>query len=105
MTQFEGQHHKIEELEGMEHLRLLFADGEADSLNWCFIGTSGIHGTYTKLNEYPEFEEFTVLVLQPRRVTSYYGNVTVQDEQDLKFLKQLVETTIDVIEETQSENL
>jgi hypothetical protein len=94
---------------GMQSLRSLFPDGEANELNVCLFSTSGVHGSYTtiedietsltKYGDEPEFGEggepddyagdtLTVLVLHPRTVCTRWGNVRVALS-DIAWLKKL----------------
>lgn len=93
---------------GMRSLRRLFPDGEANDLNVVLFSTSGIHGSYTtieeieasikKYGEEPVFESeppddysgdgLTVLVLHPRTVCLRCGNVRVRAT-DIPWLKKL----------------
>lgn len=99
-----ASNYSTRELETWDHLKSLFPDGEANELNWCFVGTSGVHGSYTKLDRWPEVDTFTVLVVQPRTVAMFYGNLTCRDAEDVRYLRQLVNTTLAAINETQSTN-
>lgn len=99
----ESQHYTNARIESMDDVRRALPDG-ADYLNWLFVGTSGIHGTSTKLDEYPERQEFTVLIVRPRTVSCLYGSVEVDDE-DVEWLRENVAKTISMIQETQSQNL
>lgn len=100
-----------------EYLRLLFPKGEADELNFVLFSTSGIHGTYTSIEEVerglqkygdePEFEddwpddyygnEITVLIVQPRVCSLYHGNITVTLA-DMEYLKGLRQSSYDAVQ-------
>ena len=41
----------IERLESIAELRTLFSGRVSYTLNWCFFGTSGVHGCYTTLRD------------------------------------------------------
>lgn len=94
---------------GMEALRSFFPDGEADEYNLALFSTSGVHGTYTTIEEIeaglqkygddPDFgedgwpddysgNELTVLIIQPRICTMRHGLATVTMA-DVPFLKKL----------------
>lgn len=83
---------------GMGKLRTMFPDAEADDLNFVMFSTSGVHGSYTTIEEIEEtltsqpddFEaaHLTVLIVQPRTVCLHYGNIRVELS-DLPFLKKL----------------
>lgn len=98
---------------GMAALRDFFPDGEANELNVCLFSTSGIHGTYTTIEEveaglakygddpmFPDGEwpedyhgnDITVLIVQPRVCTLRHGNVEVTLA-DIPYLKKLRETS------------
>ena len=109
----EGAHYNIFRITGgMESLKSIFPDGEANDLNFVLFSTSGVHGQYTTVDEveesikkygyerpitgedddYPEdyhFPEITVLIVHPRIVCLRYGNVQVTCQEDLDFLKKL----------------
>lgn len=102
--------HSVHRAEGMEWLRDLFPGGKADELNFCLFSTSGVHGTYLtiedaetilsegKIGEDLEQEPVvTFLVVQPRLVTLWYGNITCRSTEDIKFLKRLRATSRAVV--------
>jgi len=93
----------------MEVLRRWFPDGKANEYNMVLFSTSGVHGTYTTIEEVerglrkygdePSFEsdewpddwhgdEVTILIVQPRICTVRHGNVKVTLA-DIEFLKEL----------------
>lgn len=102
----------VEHAEAMRVLREFFPDGKADEMNFVLFSTSGVHGSYVTLDEIaaglekygdsPEFEDdepsdyagndLTFLIVQPRVVSLYYGNVTVTLD-DIPYLKRLRETS------------
>jgi hypothetical protein len=84
--------------DGMQALRQLFPEGEANDLNFALFSTSGIHGTYClieaveqdmqrEVREGPR--DVTFVVVQPRIVCLRYGNVEPQTADDIEFLKRL----------------
>lgn len=87
-----------------EELRTLFPDGEADEMNIAVFSTSGVHGTYTTIEEVeaglghdPKSDEYqgdtiTLTVYHPRIVCLKWGNVRVT-AQDIPWLKRLRETS------------
>lgn len=93
-----GGHYNIFSFKGtVKDLREFFPTGEADEMNFCLFSTSGIHGSYTTIEEIesrvPDSEDdpgndLTFLIVQPRLVTLRYGVVEVEPE-DIPFLKQL----------------
>lgn len=97
----------------MTALREWFPDGEANDMNFVLFSTSGVHGTYTTIEEIeaglqkygdePEFDgedwpddyrgnELTVLIVQPRICTVRHGNATVTLA-DIPYLKKLRESS------------
>lgn len=81
---------------GMKNLRRLFPDAKADDMNFVLFSTSGVHGTYTTIEDIEveiakgeERSDLTTLVLHPRIVCLRYGNVAVQTAEDIEFLKRL----------------
>lgn len=110
-------HYKAITIETMTELRELFPTGKANDLNWIFLSTSGIHGSYQSLDDVfsadarIEAEEdgekydprITVLVIQPRLVVMRYGMIPVTRE-DEPFLRALVNSTLKVIPGTQAGN-
>ncbi len=82
---------------GIEALQELFPLGVADSMNFCLFSTSGVHGSYTTIedieqnlkNPIEESNELTFLVIHPRTVVLRYGRCLIEDEDDIKFLKKL----------------
>lgn len=97
---------------GMEALRLFFPDGEANEFNLALFSTSGVHGTYTTIEEieaglkrygddadFPEGwpddyhgKTLTVLIVQPRICTMRHGTAEVALA-DIAFLKKLRESS------------
>lgn len=101
----------------MDDIRECFPDGKADDMNWLFLSTSGVHGSYKNLNDFEneayrkELEEedipfaITVLVIRPRTVVALYGEIEVKTKEEVEFLRRLVRTTIKHVELTQRGNL
>lgn len=98
---------------GVQFLRHFFPDGEANEMNFVLFSTSGVHGTYTtlediehSLHKYGDGEcvdeddppddyycpEVTYLVVQPRIVSMTYGNARVTLD-DIPFLRRLRESS------------
>ena len=114
----DGHHYniyKVEASKGMEVLRDLFPDAEANEMNFVMFSTSGIHGSYATIediengfNEYgvdPQFpggeppddywgNNLTVLVIHPRIVCMKYGDIEVAPD-DIQFLKDLRKSSIE----------
>lgn len=99
--------------DGMAELLTMFPEGKADSMNMVLFSTSGVHGSYTTLEEAEawvamdettkrtensgedpdEFMDVTVLILQPRRVSMRYGVCTPRTPEDFAYLKRLRESS------------
>lgn len=76
-------------------LRKMFPQGEADDMNFVLFSTSGVHGTYTTIEEAhasigkpDESTNVAFLIVQPRLVCLRYGTVEVTNE-NVEFLKKL----------------
>lgn len=104
-------HYSIQKLgppdEARETLKSIFPTGaEADEMNLVLFSTSGVHGTYTTIEDIEEsFKKYgdtveggrpddhsgdvlTVALLHPRLVCLRYGNMRVRPE-DIEWLKTL----------------
>ena len=92
---------KIETKVAMQTLRQIFPEGKADHMNFVLFSTSGVHGTYTTIEEAEVSgnQEITFLVIQPRTVFSLYGTVKPTCHEDFAFLKQLRTTSHAVLAE------
>lgn len=83
---------------GMDVLRSLFTDGEANGLNFVMFSTSGTHGSYLSIEEVvdslgtDEPYKLTVLVIQPRVVRMLYGEIAIT-AYDVPFLLKLRESS------------
>jgi hypothetical protein len=93
-------------IESMDDLRAMFPTGEADELNWCFLSTSGVHGSYATLDDVERTGamEITVLVCAPRMVRMNYGNVMVTPD-DVPWLRNLARSTVEAVARSQGGNL
>lgn len=83
------------ELRDIHHLRKLFPDAKADHENFCLFSTSGVHGTYTTIEqlfmddgEGGEIDKITVLVIRPRLAQVISGHIKVE-RSDLEYLREL----------------
>jgi hypothetical protein len=83
---------------GMEALREQFPDAQADDLNVVLFSTSGVHGTCNTIEEAEEFlrgadpegyADVTFVIVQPRRVSMFYGECEPKNQDDIDFLKRL----------------
>lgn len=120
----EGAHYNIWVISkgGVEGLRKLFKDARADEMNFVLLSTSGVHGTYTTIEQIeeslmkygpdPEFlkdenedripddwhgTRLTVTVYHPRIIGVGYGNVEVTLD-DIAFLKELRQSSWDAVQ-------
>ena len=103
----DGLHYNIfqyQEYESMEMLREVFPDAETNELNFCLFSTSGVHGTYATIenaeNDLSSGEgvaKVTFLVVHPRVVALRYGNVLIENKEDIAFLKKLRANSLDSI--------
>lgn len=111
------------ESEDIDALRGFFGDTGPNIYNFVLFSTSGIHGWYGTLDEIeasiikhgleppfphgPEDETpddwlppvVTFLIVSPRTVTLRCGNVRIESMEDLKYLKQLRESSWKVMQE------
>lgn len=107
-------HYSINKITTIEDLKKLFPDGKCDELNFVLFSTSGVHGSYTTLDEIEDIlkheyhlldgedenyceNKLTVLVIQPRVVCMYYGHIEITEE-DIPFLKSLMQSTKKAVE-------
>jgi hypothetical protein len=103
----------ISNISNMDELKELFPDYVDYTFNWLFLSTSGVHGSYLTIDDLekciksdPEFvPSITVLVVQPRTVKIFYGDLEEISVDDFKWLRQAVEKTIDAIKRSQEGNL
>ena len=81
--------------EAMGMLKDLFPDARANEMNFCLFSASGIHGTYSTIEDAEievskgESAEITFLVIHPRVVALRYGNVIAESQEDINFLRRL----------------
>jgi hypothetical protein len=121
--QKEGAHYNIWVISsgGVEGLRKMFPDAIANEMNFALFSTSGVHGTYTtieqieqsiiKYGENPDFvrdenkptpddwsgTRLTVTVYHPRIIGIGYGNVEVKLD-DIPFLKLLRQSSWEAVQ-------
>jgi hypothetical protein len=87
-----GGHYSVHKVKKpFEFLREVFPEGKANEMNLCLFSTSGVHGTYQTLEDEENDPQggVTFLVIQPRRVALFYGEVSPKTEDDFKYLKKL----------------
>jgi hypothetical protein len=99
-----GPHYSVFELkgDGMAALRDCFPTGKANALQQVLFSTSGVHGTYTTIEDVetqsdPESsaETVTFLIIQPRLVCMRYGVARPLGRDDFEFLKSLRASSIE----------
>jgi hypothetical protein len=112
-----AQHYIINKIKSLSDVREVFPDGEADERNWCFLSTSGVHGHSMTLDDWSDEEyraeleredvpfKITVLIVQPRTVSVKYGHVEVASEDEIAYLRGLVQSTLDAVRRSQTGNL
>jgi len=114
-------HYKnFENLKTIEDIKKHFPDGKCNEMNLFMASTSGVHGSYTTLDdiqkcydkgcnceEYDGFEghdfTLTVMIFHPRLVCIKYGNIEVA-EKDIPYLRGLVASSVDAFDESQTGN-
>lgn len=111
----EGGHYSkpvpVLKVHGMEALRTMFPEGEADEMNFVLFSTSGVHGSHTTIEEHetePVYVEdgepvhentVTFVIVQPRIVAMRYGVVCPKSPEDYTFLKKLRQSSWDAVAE------
>ena len=101
-----AHYHVFDGLKTIEDLKTIFPDGKADDLNWVFLSTSGVHGSYTTLDDLekdPDYADnidengnahITVLVLHPRMCCIKFGHMDINVKRDSAYLRGLVKSTV-----------
>lgn len=101
-------------------------DNDRPDLNWLIGSTSGIHGSYTTLNdlENPEseyhqdmkaegetyeqvignLEAFTILIIQPRVCRIIYGTIGIRSKEDFHWLRNKIDESVHEIRKSQEGN-
>lgn len=81
----------IDPASGMGALRGMFPEAKANSLNQVLFSTSGVHGTYTTIEdaETGECPDIAFLIVHPRLVCLRYGECRPKSSEDFDFLKKL----------------
>lgn len=92
----DGAHYSIFRLagDGMEALRKMFPEANADEMNFVLFSTSGCGGTYATIDKAEaskdtEPQGVSFVVIQPRIICIRYGNVYPVMDEDFAFLKAL----------------
>lgn len=103
----EGAHYniyKIPRAEAMKQLRQFFPDGKANDLNFVLFSTSGVHGSYSLIEDIGVQDEdehtpddVTFLIIHPRLVCMRYGNAKPETQEDIDFLKKLRASSWDAV--------
>jgi len=105
-----GGHYNIFHLntnDGMGALHNWFPGGKADEFNFVLFSTSGVHGSYTTIEDAELYlknptlenngnDNLTFLIIEPRIVCLRYGNAKVTLD-DIEFLKKLRASSWEVI--------
>lgn len=75
---------------GMEALETIFPSVESvGELNFVLFSTSGVHGSYTTLEELKVGEQLTFLIISPRIVCLRYGTCIPETKEEIAYLKEL----------------
>lgn len=101
---------KDQGINGMDALRSIFPNAEAEEMNFVLFSTSGVHGTYNTIEEAEksltgEFDEdgdefcdeVTFLIVNPRLVSLRYGVCNPKNQDDIDYLKRLRESSHRVV--------
>lgn len=93
---------KTTDIDGMDALRAMFPDAEANALNFVLFSTSGVHGTYNTIEEAERSlagevdedgdslcDEVTFVIVHPRLVSMRYGVLNPKNQADIDYLKKL----------------
>ena len=121
-----GRHYVVYSLDDLDNeqkwelLHILFDDQDNESgyehndNNWIFGGTSGIHGTYRKLESFvpifesenhPEhYEDFTILIVFPRLVSCFCGTIQIRSIEDVEWMYDAIENSINGVIKSQEGN-
>lgn len=85
----------LDQKQGLDALKSLFPDAEADEMNFVLFSTSGVHGSYQTIEQEQKAPGtgVTFMVIQPRLVLTRYGVAYPKSEEDFAFLKKLRATS------------
>lgn len=99
------EHYTMYKFSAIGVLQEMFPESTCDSMNWVIFSTSGVHGTYTTLDDIERDGEgrLTVTILQPRKISIAYGEIEVTKE-DVPFLRKLAQSTLQAFKESQEGN-
>lgn len=108
-----SSYYRSYEINDITEVAELFANPDHTdfTLNWLFLSTSGVHGSYATLDDLETWEPeepgdrrcITVLVVKPRIVQTLYGTVEIQAD-DIPWLREAVRRTLAGIQESQKGN-
>lgn len=106
-------HYETQQLTSMDQVKAHFTEDCDYELNWLFLSTSGVHGSYQTLDDIEAcdgtdeedecFDEITVLIVCPRLVVMKYGHLPI-DRADIPWLRTVVTKTIAGVAKSQAEN-
>ena len=89
----------VKERNGMQALRQIFPDGQADDLNFVLFSTSGVHGSYCTIEDVErEGGAVTFLIVQPRICCLRHGNCLPEAPEDFEVLKKLRQTSWEAVQ-------
>jgi hypothetical protein len=85
---------------GLKHIKEIFPDAKANEMNFILFSTSGVHGTYTTIEEVEKDRELslTFLIIHPRLVAMQYGVLENLSDEDIVYIKKLRESSKNVIQ-------
>ena len=80
-------------------IKEIFPTGECDEMNFILFSTSGVHGSYCKIEDAEKNTDgaVTFLIIKPRILMFQYGNVYPETPEDFAFLKKLRASAKEVI--------
>lgn len=83
---------------GMDALRAMFPAGSADGMNFVLFSTSGVHGSYSTIEDVErDGGTLTFLIVQPRLVCLRYGECEPKTDDDFAFLKKLRASSLEQV--------
>jgi len=108
MSIWVADHYKVRDLPDMAAVRHAIPATGPDEMNWLFVGTSGVHGTYLTLDEAEaqlreprrKTAAVTVLIVRPRTCVLLCGEVRATSE-DVAWLRNAVRGTIAAVARSQ----
>lgn len=93
-----AEHYTMKQLLSWADIAPLIASKREDAdLNWLFLATSGVHGTYTPMDEREtDDQSTTVLIVQPRLVCVLWGHLEIPKHADAA-MRQWVKWTTEAV--------